>query len=806
MKQLSSVRFLLLFTLGCLGFSTPVFTQKQLELVSHLDYVSDANDIWGYTAPDGTEYALVGLHNGVSVVSLADPANPVEIQHIPGDESVWRDLKTWGHFAYVTTDQPGSNEGLLIIDLSGLPNGVTWANWKPVLPGTTDSLYTCHNLWIDEDGYCYLSGCDQNSGGPIILDVFSTPGQPQFVGYTPPVYAHDCFTQNDLLYTAEIYEGQFRVFDVTDKQAPVLLATQQTPFQFCHNVWANADGSVLFTTDERANAPTAAYDLTDLDDIRLLDEYRPVATLGDGVIPHNAHVLGNYVIISNYTDGVRVVDAAQPDNLIEVEYYDTNTDFDNGFHGCWGAYPYFPSGLIAATDIENGLFILKPNYPKATYLQGKVTDGTTGLPITGAVVVVQSPDANLATTSFTGEYKTGQATTGMFPVFIQAKGYFDMLLSVVLEEGEVTTLDVQMVPLPARQLTIKVLEEDSGKPIPDAEVLLENKDFSYTGKTNASGTCILSGVLIGQYAIYAGKWGYANLADSISLQLDASHEYKLTTAYADNFNNDLGWQVSGNATNGNWERGKPKGVRAANRQFAPDGDSPNDPGNHAYVTGNTGEQVQDDQVDAGETILSSPPMLLRSRYNRPMLRFDYWWLDAISNNAANDSLVISISNGQTTAVLKTISTDQANVQVWTSADTFDLANYLPITDQMRLTLTATDRSVTPNVVEAGLDNFRVWDALPDDLLNVQDELAQFRLFPNPAANDLTVDFYIKKDFRQAKFLLFNNLGQLVLENGLQDKRGHLQLDLRNLPPSTYFACIRVDGKLSKTAKLVKVGK
>ena len=28
----------------------------------------------GYTAPDNTEYALVGAYNGLSIVSLADPA------------------------------------------------------------------------------------------------------------------------------------------------------------------------------------------------------------------------------------------------------------------------------------------------------------------------------------------------------------------------------------------------------------------------------------------------------------------------------------------------------------------------------------------------------------------------------------------------------------------------------------------------------------------------------------------------------------------------------------------------------------
>lgn len=763
-----------------------------------------ANDVWGYTAPDGTEYALVGLRGGVSIVSLADPANPVEIQMIPGGQSTWRDLKTWGHFAYVTADQPGTKEGVLVIDLSGLPSGVTWTNWRPVLPGQTDSLYTCHNLYIDENGYCYLSGCDQNSGGPIIVDVFSTPGQPQFVSYTPPVYAHDCFAQNNLLYTAEIYKGQFSVLDVSDKQNPVLLASQITPFDFCHNVWANADGSVLFTTDERANAPTAAYNISNLNNIKLLDEFRPKATLNTGVIPHNAHAIGNYVVISHYTDGCVIVDATRPDNLIEVESYDTNMDFVDGFHGCWGAYPYFPSGLIAATDIENGLFILKPTYPRVSYLEGTVTDGSTGQPIAGATVQILSDDANSATSSFAGFYKTGQATAGSFQVEFKAKGYFDLILTTTLEAGEITILNAQMVPLPPHDMSGVVLDKNNKKGIPEARVVLENDNFTYEAVADANGVFKLSQVLHGKYEIFIGKWGYENLAQNIELFEDDDLTFELGLAYQDNFNTDLGWTVESTATIGLWERGKPFGIHAGNKQFAPDGDSPADPGNHAYVTGNQGINVFDDQVDDGETTLTSPPMMLRSRYNRPQLAFDYWWLDAISNNVAHDSLVISISNGLETKELAIYATDTSTVQAWTPSDTFDLANFLTITDDMRLLVTASDRKETPNVVEAGLDNFRVWEGLDDALLQTKDDLAKFRIYPNPSADEVTVDYKINKPYKDLRLIVVNVWGQVVQELHLTEALGSVKLDLADEVAAPYFISFRVDGKLSEAGKLVKV--
>ncbi|MBK9017380.1 MAG: choice-of-anchor B family protein [Saprospiraceae bacterium] len=806
MKQLFIFKIRPLLVVGFLGLITHLFSQKQLELISHLDYVSLANDVWGYTAPDGTEYALVGLRGGVSVVSLADPANPMEIQMIPGGQSTWRDLKTWGHFAYVATDQPGTTEGVLVIDLSGLPNGVTWENWRPVLPGTTDSLYTCHNLWIDEQGYCYLSGCDQNSGGPIILDVFSVPGKPQFVGYTPPVYAHDCFVQNNLLYTAEIYEGQFSVFDVSNKLAPVLLATQPTPFEFCHNVWANADGTVLYTTDERANGPTAAFDLTNIDDIKLLDEFRPMATLGTGVIPHNAHAFGNYIVISNYTDGCVVVDATRPDNLIEVESYDTNTEFSEGFHGCWGAYPYFPSGLIAATDIENGLFILKPTYPRVAYLEGKITDKNTGAPIGSAKVSIQSGDANFATSGFTGDYKTGQASAGSFDVLFTAKGYFDLTAEAVLVAGDLTILDVQMIPLPQFTFTSQVLDFETFLPIADVEILIENNDFSYSTTTDANGVFEVQGVLQGSYTLFAGLWGYlSNGGSPLEMPTEKDLIYLKQPGYSDGFDNDLGWQVEGTADNGIWERGKPVGIRAANKQFAPEGDSPFIVSStKAFVTGNQGVLVHDDQVDNGETRLTSPPMQLRSRYNRPLLAFAYWWYNAISNNPANDSLVVSISNGLESKVLAVIATDSANVQAWTPTDTFDLNSYIEITDDMRLSFTASDRSGTPNVVEAGLDNFTIIEGLPDELFTTSDDLAKMRIYPNPSADFLTIDYKVEVPFEELHLLVVNVWGQIIRDFAFEAPIGTVELDLINEVAAPYFVCLRIDGKLSRAAKLMKV--
>ena len=70
----------------------------------------------------GTEYALLGVRSGTSIINLSDPANPVEVTFIPGPQSIWRDIKVHGQYAYTITEQTGSGQGLQIIDLSQLPN------------------------------------------------------------------------------------------------------------------------------------------------------------------------------------------------------------------------------------------------------------------------------------------------------------------------------------------------------------------------------------------------------------------------------------------------------------------------------------------------------------------------------------------------------------------------------------------------------------------------------------------------------------------------------------------------------------
>ncbi|MGB3546231.1 MAG: choice-of-anchor B family protein, partial [Saprospiraceae bacterium] len=422
---MKSVRFTLLSLLATVALHT-LSAQLNTTLVGQLGYESgeELSDIWGYVAPDGTEYALIGLLNGVSIVSLADPANPVEVVRLPGQYSIWRDLKTYGTYAYVVADQSSSTEGMTIIDLSNLPASATQVHLN-LAAGGTATLRRAHNIYIDEaTGHAYTTGGNLNGGAPVIFDIAATPGSAIFVANTPGQYSHDVFVRDGIMYTSNIYAGEVRLYDVSNPLAVSFLGSADTPNDFTHNAWPNDAGTVVFTTDERANAAVAAYDISDPTDISELDQFRPLSTLGAGVIPHNVHVLNDYVVTSHYTSGLVVIDGSRPENLIEVANYDTWAGGNGGFNGNWGAYPFLPSGLVLLSDIESGLYVVDVAYQRAAWLEGRITDETTTLPLAGVTVdILSAGQSNAIQTDGLGRYESGIATGGTFTVRISRPGY-----------------------------------------------------------------------------------------------------------------------------------------------------------------------------------------------------------------------------------------------------------------------------------------------------------------------------------------------------------------------------------------------
>ena len=433
-----------ILTILCFFFTANTgFAQTNITLKSNIDIGEEAADIWGYVDQNNIEYAIIGGNDSTKIFSLENPNAPIQRYAVGGTNTIWRDMKSYGDYIYSIQDIHGS-DGLVIIDMSSAPATITHSFWTPTLTvgSETDQFRRAHNLYVDEDGYLYVSGSNLGNQGVFILDLFTTPGDPIYVGAADLEYSHDVYVRDSLMYTSEIYAGHFGVYDISDRGNPVLLATQVTGRSFTHNAWLSDNSEAIFTTDEKSNAYVESFDISDLNNIAKLGRFRPLASQGTGVIPHNVHVLDDYLIISYYTDGVIIVDAAQPDNLIEVGSYDTWSGASTGFHGCWGAYPFLPSGLILLSDIESGLYVLDPTYVRACYLRGEVRDINTNAVIPSVDVRILSTDLNSEKTGNFGKYATGILTPGTYDVVYDHPSYANDTVRVTLSTGETMTVTV----------------------------------------------------------------------------------------------------------------------------------------------------------------------------------------------------------------------------------------------------------------------------------------------------------------------------------------------------------------------------
>lgn len=687
--------FALLFTINA-------HAQLNLTLKSHVPFPQGLNDIWGYSA-DGREYALIGTQTGLSIYDITDTENPVDKGFIPGPESTWRDIKVWDSYAYVTNETGG---GLNVVNLSNLPGQITEADafrWEPNISEIGGTLGPCHNIYIDDNGVGYLTGCNLNDGGVFFVDLFTDPGSPAYISAAPAVYSHDAYVRDNILYSSQIYEGTLAIFDVSDLQNVQLLATQPTPFDFTHNAWLSDDGNTVYTTDEVGDAPVASYDISDLSDIKELDQFRPIATINEGVLPHNVFVWDDWLIISYYTDGCILADGTRPDNIIEVGNFDTV--LPGGGSGAWGVYPFYESQTIVVSDIEQGFFVLEPNFVRACWLEGNITNAVTGAPVDDALVEIASSIPNFTNSELSGVYKTGQAVAGTFDVAFSHPAYYSKTVTgVVLENGELTIQDVELDPLPTTAVTIQVVNAETNAPINNVKINLTGQGLSIDQNTDGSGT-VAESIVSGGYAASFAKWGYHEKLININPTDGETIVVGLTPGYKDDFIFDQGWEVVSSADEGMWERGVPVGTDAGGQDYSPSIDILGDLGNQCYVTGNGGGSVNNDDIDGGFTRLTSPEMDLTT-YDSPTIQYDIWFTNNFGGGPINDYVDVKIDNGLTEVLLERV---EGNEGQWRPTRNFVLSEYIDITNEMRLIVEAEDVP-QGNVVEAAFDRFIVVDA------------------------------------------------------------------------------------------------
>lgn len=774
------------------------YSQKNISLIGQMSFGSYLNDVCSWVDSTGKEYAIVGLQNGVSIVDLSDPANPKELQRISGPQTYWRDIDTWKNYAYVTNEVSG---GLMVIELYNLDT----VNYTNVSYYTGSSLSTAHTIFIDENGYAYLFGSNISAGGVDVFDL-NNPATINKVGDLHNFYIHDGYVRHDTLWAAAMNLGEFAVIDVTDHSAPVLLATSPTPYSNTHNTGLSDDNKYLFVTDEVNNSYITSFDISDLSNIKELDKIR--SATGTQASAHNVYVNGNYLVASWYTDGVRIIDATYPSNLIEVGSYDTSPLGTNTFDGDWSTDHDLPSGLILASDIQQGLFILKPTYVQAAYLVGVISDASDSSTIYNATIEILSTTST-ASSNLVGEYATGYADSGSYQVVFSKPGYYSDTLTVFLQNGIIDTLNVQLEPMTSFTVSGIVVDSLTQAPIYNANILIWNELFTYETTTDSSGQFQIASFFAGDYEVVAGTWGYVTeCMSSQSFSATAnSTSVELVEGLYDDFAFDYQWTISGTGTGvGQWERAQPFGTNFIGVFLNPDQDITNDCYGNAYVTGNQGVSYDDDDVDKNKTVKLISPIFDLTGYTTPFIHLYRWFFDMNEFGLGDDYMKVSITNGTTTVELnKFLATGEYSWKLIY----YDIAKFITPTSTMQLTFEVKDLG-DDHMLEAGIDQFQVLNyQLPDATSgfsndDVNSSSKTLNAYPNPYKNECVI-IYTPSRFenKEVYFQLFDISGKIMIENKYQSNDGVIILK-NELPQGVYFAKIYNERIYSEVIKITKI--
>src|SRR5437762_1399147 len=105
-----------LSAIPCVGGMAGPYPCKSVDLMAFLPLNTigggNGSSLWSWTDPDtGREYAIMGRTTGTSFVDITDAANPMFLGNLKSHTgtSSWREMKTYGYYAYIISDVNGNH-------------------------------------------------------------------------------------------------------------------------------------------------------------------------------------------------------------------------------------------------------------------------------------------------------------------------------------------------------------------------------------------------------------------------------------------------------------------------------------------------------------------------------------------------------------------------------------------------------------------------------------------------------------------------------------------------------------------------
>lgn len=440
-----------------------------------------AADIWGFMDLNThREYVIVGYSAGTAVFDVTDAGNPREVGFVAGQATLWRDIKVlqfwnatdrrWNAVAYVTADNAA--DGLVVIDLSQLPHRIAR------IPYAGD-FAAAHNVYLTDTEFStgipltadapllILAGSDRSDGrfrsysleNPASPAFVATPATPADQAASDRLYMHDaasmvvtddrkntqCVNAGNADHCDVLFDFNGQTFDIWDLTIPAnpvrLSQTTYANVGYIHSGWWSEDQQYLFVQDEiderdsGLNTTLRVFSISDLTLPTLVGAWTGSTT----AIDHNGFVRGNRYYLSNYTRGLTILDISSAGSPVMAGRFDSFPSSDAmGFDGNWGVYPFLPSGNIAISDRQNGMFMLVDNTRAGA--QGSLSFTASafgGDEIQSTGIVVQRTGGSQGVTTVNWDVV---AATGSFDDVVLTKG------SLSWSDGDATNRIIDLAP------------------------------------------------------------------------------------------------------------------------------------------------------------------------------------------------------------------------------------------------------------------------------------------------------------------------------------------------------------------------
>jgi len=363
-----------------------------------------ANDVWGWTSSGGREFVIWGVREGMFFFEvLPNKSDPLLLLgFLPSTSGAgWQhDMKVVGEYAYIGAESEG--HGMQIFDMRKLVNTnpnvdcVSSTYCQVFTPDRTyrgssiyDPVMNSHNMVANEETkYVYVVGSPSCKGGLHVVDVWNPLNPTMVACYGGGGYVHDAqcvvYKGPDQKYkNKEICfcynQDKVDIVDVSNKDNIQLLSsTSYSNVDYTHQGWLSSDHKHIVFGDEGDEADgLSSRTRTLVMNVEILEFPNNVREFfgTTKAIDHNQYVINakakgqNYasnndlIYQANYEAGMRILQVIDYSRakFKEIGYFDTYP-FGNGaaFNGAWSVYPYFESGNVVISSMNEGLFLVKP--------------------------------------------------------------------------------------------------------------------------------------------------------------------------------------------------------------------------------------------------------------------------------------------------------------------------------------------------------------------------------------------------------------------------------------------------------------